>query len=217
MACLVESAGRRTLNLFDYVGGLTIQLGAGLRALATALPFTGNRYRWKASIRQMMEIGVQALPMVGLMAMCAGFILAMQGASELKRFGAIRYVIDLVAVGFTRELGPLLTAIAVSGRSGSAFSAEIGTMMVTEEVDALRVMAFDPIQFVMAPKFLAALIVIPCLSIFANLCGILAGWIFMFFSAHLGFVLYTRYALDSIAIHDVIGGLVKSMAFAIII
>jgi hypothetical protein len=86
----------------------------------------------------MLEIGVDALPMVALMAMCSGFILAMQGASELRRFGALHYVIDLVAVGFTRELGPLLTAIAVSGRSGSAFAAEIGTMTVTEEIAALK-------------------------------------------------------------------------------
>jgi len=214
---LIENVGKATVNLLDYAGGLTVQLWAGLRALGTTLPISGSRLRWKSSVGQMLQIGVDALPMVGLMSICAGFILAMQGASELKRFGAIRYVIDLVSVGFTRELGPLLTAIAVSGRSGSAFSAEIGTMKVTEEIDALRVMAFDPIEFVLAPKFLAALIMIPCLSIFANVCGILAGWIFMFFSTHLGFGLYVRYALDSIEIHDVIGGLIKSLAFATII
>ena len=217
MTALIENAGKATLNLLDYIGGLTVQLWAGLRALRTTLPISGSRNRWKSSVGQMLQVGVDALPMVGLMSICAGFILAMQGASELKRFGAIRYVIDLVAVGFTRELGPLLTAIAVSGRSGSAFSAEIGTMKVTEEIDALRVMAFDPIEFVLAPKFLAALIMIPCLSIFANVCGILAGWLFMFFSTHLGFGLYVRYALDSIDIHDVIGGLIKSLAFATII
>ena len=121
------------------------------------------------------------------------------------------------AIGFTRELGPLVTAIAVSGRSGSAFSAEIGTMVVTEEVDALRVMAFDPVEFVIAPKYLAALITIPCLSILADVCGILSGWIFMFFSTHLEFGLYLRYSLDSIQIHDVLIGLVKSLAFATII
>lgn len=217
MTALLENAGKATLNLLDYVGGLTVQLWAGVRALGAALPISGSHHRWKASVSQMLQVGVDALPMVGLMSICAGFILAMQGASELKRFGAIRYVIDLVAVGFTRDLGPLLTAIAISGRSGSAFSAEIGTMKVTEEIDALRVMAFDPIEFVLAPKFLAALIMIPCLSIFANVCGILAGWIFMFFSSHLGFGLYLRYALDSIDIHDVIGGLIKSLAFATII
>lgn len=217
MATLLEGVGRRTLDQLDYVGSLNIQLWATLRAMVTALPFVGNRYRWKASVRQMLEIGVDALPMVALMAVCTGFILAMQGASELRRFGAIHYVIDLVAVGFTRELGPLLTAVAVSGRSGSAFAAEIGTMEVTEEIDALRVMAFEPVEFVLAPKYLAALVAVPCLSIVSNLCGILAGGLFMFFSTRLGLLLYLRYVLSSIALRDVISGLIKSVAFATII
>ena len=217
MATLTERVGTRTLDHLGYVGGLNLQLWAALKAMGTALPFVGNRHRWKASVHQMLEIGVDALPMVGLMAVCAGFILAMQGASELRRFGALHYVIDLVAVGFTRELGPLLTAIAVSGRSGSAFAAEIGTMMVTEEIDALRVMAFEPIEFVLAPKYLAALITIPCLSILCNLCGILAGGIFMFFSTRLGLVLYLRYVLSSIVLRDVVSGLIKSVAFATIV
>ena len=217
MVALVEDVGRATLSLFDYVGGLSLQLWAAVRALGAVLPIVGNRHRWKSSVGQMLQIGVHAFPMVGLMSICAGFILAMQGASELRRFGAIRYVIDLVAVGFTREMGPLLTAIAMSGRSGSAFSAEIGTMMVTEEVDALRVMALDPVEFVLAPKYLAALIMIPCLSIFANVCGLLSGWTFMFFSTHLGLGLYLKYALASIAMRDVVGGLIKSLVFATII
>jgi phospholipid/cholesterol/gamma-HCH transport system permease protein len=217
MPTLTESTGRRTLHDLDYIGGLSIQWWASVRALGASLPFAGNRYRWKAAVRQMLEIGVDAAPMVGLMAVCAGFILAMQGASELRRFGALHYVIDLVAIGFTRELGPLLTAVAVSGRSGSAFSAEIGTMMVTEEVDALKVMAFEPIEFVLAPKYLAALITVPCLSILANVCGILAGGIFMFSATHLGLGLYLRDVLNTIQLQDVISGLIKSLAFATII
>jgi phospholipid/cholesterol/gamma-HCH transport system permease protein len=217
MATVLEGVGRETLGQLDYTGSLNIQLWATLRALPTALPFIGNRYRWKASVRQMLEIGVNALPMVGLMAICSGIILAMQGASELRRFGALHYVIDLVAVGFTRELGPLLTAIAVSGRSGSAFAAEIGTMKVTEEIDALRTMAFEPVEFVLAPKYLAALITVPCLSIVSNVCGIFAGGLFMFFSTHLGLLLYLRYVLTSIVLRDVISGLIKSVAFATII
>jgi phospholipid/cholesterol/gamma-HCH transport system permease protein len=217
MATFTESLGRATLKHLDYVGGLSTQLWAAFRALGAALPVTGNRYRWKASIRQMLQIGVQAVPMVGLMAVCGGFILAMQGATELRRVGALHYVVDLVAVGFTRELGPLLTAIAVSGRSGSAFSAEIGTMMVTEEVDALRVMAFEPIEFVLVPKYLAALITVPCLSIISNVCGILAGGIFMFFSTDLDLRLYLQDVLTSIQLQDVVSGLIKSLAFATII
>jgi len=217
MPTLVDNIGRSTLTSLEYLGALTAQSWAAVRSLKSVSPFVGNKFRWKASIREMLDIGVDAFPMVALMAICAGFILAMQGAAELRRFGALHYVIDLVAVGFTRELGPLLTAIAVSGRSGSAFSAEIGTMRVTEEIDALRVMAFDPIEFVLAPKFIAALIVVPCLSILSNACGILAGGIFMFFSTHLSLGLYLRYVLNSIALRDVISGLIKSLAFAAII
>lgn len=217
MANVLEDIGKKTVGHLDYVGSVNIQWWATLRALRSALPFVGNPYRWRTSVRQMMQIGVDALPMVSLMAICTGFILAMQGASELRRFGAIHYVIDLVAVGFTRELGPLLTAIAVSGRSGSAFAAEIGTMKVTEELDSLRVMALEPIEFVLAPKYLAAMITVPCLSVLSNLCGILAGGLFMFFSTHLSPMLYMRDVLESIQLRDVITGLIKSVAFATII
>src|SRR5215467_10484005 len=217
MATVFESVGKRTIEHLDYVGSLNIQLWSTLRAIKSALPLVGNRYRWKATVQQIIQIGYDALPMVSLMAMCTGFILALQGASELRRFGALHYVIDLVAVGFTRELGPLLTAVAVSGRSGSAFAAEIGTMKVTEEIDALKVMAFEPVEFVLAPKFLAALVAVPCLSIVSNLFGILAGGLFMFFSTHLGLLLYLRYVLSSIELRDVSAGLIKSLAFAVII
>ena len=158
---IVERVGSATLRHVEYVGALVIQLRNALGALRRTLPLVGNRYRWRSAIHQMLAVGVDAFPMVGIMAVCAGFILAMQGASELRRFGAMQFVVDLVTIGFTRELGPLLTAIAVSGRSGSAFSAEIGSMVVTEEIDALRTMAIDPVEFVLAPKFLAALIVLP--------------------------------------------------------
>src|ERR1700739_1958973 len=185
MVNVLENVGERTIEHLDYVGSLNIQLWATLRAMGRALPFVGNRYRWRATVRQILEIGVDAMPMVSLMAICTGFILAMQGASELRRFGAMQYVIDLVTVGFTRELGPLLTAIAVSGRSGSAFSAEIGSMVVTEEVDALRTMAIEPIEFVLAPKYLAALVVLPCLTIVSSACGIFAGALFMRISTNM--------------------------------
>src|ERR1700674_1331470 len=217
MANILESVGEKTIEHLDYVGSLNIQWWATLRAMWQSLPFVGNRYRWQATVRQMLEIGVDAMPMVSLMAICTGFILAMQGASELRRFGAMQYVIDLVAVGFTRELGPLLTAIAVSGRSGSAFAAEIGTMKVTEELDSLRVMALEPVEFVLAPKYLAALISVPCLSIISNFFGILAGGLFMFFSTRLAPLLYVHYVFNSINLRDVITGLIKSGVVATII
>jgi phospholipid/cholesterol/gamma-HCH transport system permease protein len=217
MANILEITGKGTLNYLEYLGSLNIQLWATLRSMRSALPLVGNRHRWKAAVHQMLDIGFNALPMIALLAMCSGFILAMQGASELRRFGALRYVIDLVVVGFTRELGPLLTAVAVSGRSGSAFAAEIGMMAVTEEIDALKVMAFEPVEFILAPKYVAALIAIPCLTIVSNFFGILAGGLFMLFSTHLTLPLYFHYVMTSIALRDLVVGMIKSVAFATIV
>jgi len=214
---VVERLGSATLRHIEYVGALVIQLGNALGSLGRTLPLVGNRNRWRSAIGQMLVVGVDAFPMVGVMAVCAGFILAMQGASELRRFGAMEFVVDLVTIGFTRELGPLLTAIAVSGRSGSAFSAEIGSMVITEEMDALRTMGIDPLEFVLAPKYLAALIVLPCLTILSNACGILAGGAFMRLSTDMAFGVYLRDVAHSMALRDVITGLVKSVAFATII
>src|ERR1700739_117535 len=176
---MLDQVGHSTLDYLEYVGGLVIQSGKTVKALPRTLPMIGNWTRWRSAIGQMLAVGVDAIPMVGIMAVCSGFILAMQGASETRRFGAIQFVIDLVTIGFTRELGPLLTAIAVSGRSGSAFSAEIGTMVVSEEIDVLRPMGIDPVEFVLAPKCLGALIMLPCLTVVSSACGILAGGAFM--------------------------------------
>jgi phospholipid/cholesterol/gamma-HCH transport system permease protein len=214
---LLERVGHSTLGHLEYIGGLAIQSGKTVRALGKTLPVVGNRNRWRSAMLQMLVVGVDAIPIVGIMAICAGFILAMQGALELRRFGAMQFVIDLVTIGFTRELGPLLTAIAVSGRSGSAFSAEIGTMVVTEEIDALRTMAIDPVEFVLAPKFLAALIMVPCLTVLSNACGILAGGAFMRIASGMAFGVYLSGVIRSMVLRDVITGLVKSLAFAAII
>jgi phospholipid/cholesterol/gamma-HCH transport system permease protein len=210
---VVERLGGATLRQLGYVGALVIQFRNALGALTRM----AGRNRWRSAIRQMLSIGVEAFPMVSVMAICGGFILAMQGASELRRFGAMDFVVDLVTIGFMRELGPLLTAIAVSGRSGSAFSAEIGSMVVTEEIDALRTMAIDPIDFVLAPKYLAALIVLPCLTIISNACGILAGGLFMRFSTGMALTVYLQDVVHSMALRDVVIGLVKSVAFATIV
>lgn len=214
---VLEHLGNSTLRHLEYVGGLTMQLRAALSSLGQVLPVVGNRNRWRSVIRQMLAVGVDAFPMVGIMAMCSGFILAIQGASELRQFGAMKLVVDLVSIGFTRELGPLLAAIAVSGRSGSAFSAEIGSMVVTEEVDVLRTMAIDPIEFLLAPKYLAMLVALPCLTILSNAFGILAGGLFMRFSTEVTLGVYLRNVAQSIVLRDVMTGLLKSLAFATII
>jgi phospholipid/cholesterol/gamma-HCH transport system permease protein len=214
---VLERIGSGAIHRLAYVGELSLQFWAGLRASPYVLPFVGKRGRWQTAIRQMSEIGVDALPMIGIVAGCAGFIFAMQSGAELRRFGAMQLVIDIVAIGFTRELGPLLTAIVVSGRSGSAFSAEIGTMVVTNEIDALRTMALDPIEMLLAPKYVAAMITVPCLTIMSNVFGILAGAVFMYLSTSMTFPMYWRYVANAIVLRDVFTGLVKSVAFATII
>lgn len=212
-----ERLGGAVIGEIAYVGGMAMQFGSSVLALGRTLPLVGGRDRWRSAINQMLAVGFDAAPMVAVMALCSGFILAFQGASELRRVGAMQYVIQLVTISFTREMGPLLTAIAVSGRSGSAFSAEIGSMVVTEEMDALRTMAIDPIEFVLAPKFLAALIVVPCLSIVCSASGILAGALFMRFGTGMPFSVYYRGVVGAIVLRDLMMGLLKSAAFATII
>ncbi len=214
---VLEAVGGGVDRGLAYVGGLTIQFWSALRASPRVLPFIGKRGRWRATRQQMAVVGVDALPMVGIMSVCTGFILAMQAGAELRRFGALQYVMDTVAIAFTRELGPLLTAFVVSGRSGSAFSAEIGTMEVTSEIDALRTMPVDPIEFVLAPKYIASMIVIPCLSIMSNVFGILAGSAFMYMETNLRLSMYLQYVANSIYLRDVLTGVLKSVVFAAII
>jgi phospholipid/cholesterol/gamma-HCH transport system permease protein len=214
---ILEATGSCVIGQLSYVGGLTVQFWSSLRASSRVLPVLGKRGRWKTALRQIVSIGAQGLPMIGILSICVGFILSIQVAAELQRFGAIQLVIDIVAIAFTRELGPLVTAIVVSGRSGSAFSAEIGTMVATNEIDALRTMAIDPVEFVLAPKFLAALIAVPCLTVMSSFFGIMAGAGFMYLQTDMTLGMYLTYVFDSILLRDVFLGLLKSVAFATII
>jgi phospholipid/cholesterol/gamma-HCH transport system permease protein len=214
---VLEAIGSSVIERLSYLGNLTTQFGSALDAFPRLVPFVGRRGRWRSALRQMAAIGVGALPMVAIVAACGGSILAIQSASELGQFGAMHLVVDIVVIAFTRELGPLLTAIVVSGRSGSAFSAEIGTMVVTEEIDALRTMAIDPIELVLAPKYLAAMIVVPCLTIMSSLCGILSGGVFMYLQVNMTLPIYLRDVASAILLRDVFTGLVKSVVFATII
>ena len=213
----LEQAGQAAIVQVEDAGALTMQFWSVLRKRPRVLPIVGDRRRWRSAVEQMLAIGASALPMAGAMSLCTGFILALQSASELRRFGALGFVVDLVAISFTRELGPLITALSVSGRSASAISAEIGTMVVTEEIDALRVMGIDPVEFTLAPKYLAALITLPCLTVFSTLCGILAGYLFMAFSMDMSLRVYFKAVAEAIVLQDLAFMLVKSLLFATII
>ena len=129
----------------------------------------------------------------------------------------MEFVVDLVVIAFTRELGPLITALSVSGRSASAISAEIGTSVVTEEIDALRVMGLDPVEFTLAPKYLGALVTLPCLTILSTLCGIFAGYLFLALSMDMSLRTYFQAVAEAILLRDVALMLVKSLLFATII
>jgi len=213
----IEATGSAAIRQVSYIGDVTLQFWASLRASIRVLPIVGKRGRWQTAMKQVIAIGIQGLPMIAILSACVGFIVAIQVAGELRRFGAIQLVISIVAIGFTRELGPLVTAVVVSGRSGSAFSAEIGTMVATNEIDALRTMAIDPVEFVLAPKFIASLIAVPCLTVMSNVFGLLAGAAFMYASTEMTLKIYLTYAMEAILMRDVLLGMLKSVAFATII
>jgi len=208
--------GRATLGGLAYLGGLA-RLGARSAYLTFVGPFQGRSLRLERAVHQAMAVGIEALPILSLITFFIGVILALQSAYELRKFGALNFVASAVAISMTRELGPLMTAIVVIGRSGSAFAAEIGTMKVTEEIDALETMALDSVQFLVTPKFLAMLVMLPCLTTWADLMGILGGSLFGVSNA--GFTLfgYLRTSLDALYLRDITTGLLKSVMFGMTI
>jgi phospholipid/cholesterol/gamma-HCH transport system permease protein len=199
-----------------YLGSLA-SLGARAAYYTFVGPFQGKPLRLQRAIAQAMQVGVRALPILSLITFFIGLILALQSAYELRKFGALNYVAGAVAISMTRELGPLITAIVVIGRSGSAFAAEIGTMKVTEEIDALETMAISPIHFLVTPKFLAMIVMLPCLTIWANSMGILGGALFGVAQADFTFGRYIQASLDALFLRDIVTGLIKSVMFGITI
>jgi phospholipid/cholesterol/gamma-HCH transport system permease protein len=213
----VEEVGRASLGAVQYVGALALQFWRSLQGIKTINPFALHPLRWKRAIDEMLAAGVGAVPIVALTAFCSGLILAFQGGSQLRKLGALELVIPLVAIGITREAGPLITAITVSGRSASAFSAEIGAMVITDEISVLKTMAMDPVQLLVSPKFLALLLVMPCLTVVADVAGVLAGGWFVYSTIGTSLWLYIHAALDSLYVRDIVGGLIKSIVFATLI
>jgi phospholipid/cholesterol/gamma-HCH transport system permease protein len=213
---LTRKVGASVLGGITYVGSLTLLTGRAAYFTFIA-PFHGKPMRLQRAVSQAMEAGVRALPILSLITFFIGLILALQAAYELRRFGAMSYVASAVALSMTRELGPLITAVIVIGRSGSAFAAEIGTMKVTEEIDALETMAISPVGFLVAPKFVAMVLMVPCLTIWANFMGILGGGLFGVWQADFTFARYILASLDALFLRDVLTGLVKSFMFGVTI
>ncbi|MCK5527783.1 MAG: MlaE family lipid ABC transporter permease subunit [Candidatus Latescibacteria bacterium] len=166
---------------------------------------------------QAVLLGSQALPIVGLILFLIGFITALQSAAQLRQFGANIYVADLLAIGIVCELGPLMTAIIVSGRSGSAIAAEIATMKFTEEIDALKTMGLDPIRFVVVPKFLAMTLCMPLLVVMADVIGIFGGFVVGVTYLNVGAVPFAREVVEALFLRDLLIGLFKSISFSWVI
>ncbi len=177
-------------------------------------PLRGKPFRLSAVFQQLVRIGVQAIPMTALTSLSIGFTLAMQGAHELSRMGATAYVPDLVGISLLRELGPLLVGVVVIGRSGSAVTAELGTMKVSEEIEALEVMAIDPVRYLVVPRFLAMLIMLPVLTIFGDYVGIVGGWSVCHFALGMPTDTFILRFLEASTPMDLWSGIIKSVVFA---
>jgi phospholipid/cholesterol/gamma-HCH transport system permease protein len=210
------SAGRSGANFSVHLIRIS-KLSAQSLFWIFLAPFSGRKIRWSLTFVQMVRIGVNSLPIVGVITFFVGLIIAMQSAYQLERFGATIYVADLVGVSVTRELGPLITAIIIAGRSGSAIAAEIGTMKVSEEIDALQTMGINPIGYLVVPRTLAMIIVVPCLTVLADLLGIAGGFVLAVFNLKLPMLAYFNQTAEAIMLSDFLTGLIKSFFFAIII
>lgn len=184
---------------------------------ALIAPFRGKGVKHHYVTTQMVEIGVNSIGIVFLISIFMGMVLALQTAYQLKKFGALIYVAALLAIAFVREIGPLLTSIVVAGRSGSAMAAELGTMKVSEEVQALETMGVNPVRFLVVPRLVAIIVMLPCLTILSNVLGMVGGWIVGTSFLGIPAGLYFQKTVESLVMKDVVTGLIKSFFFAGII
>jgi phospholipid/cholesterol/gamma-HCH transport system permease protein len=212
---LLGGIGGGVERTLAYLGGLAALIGKASAALLFS-PLKRGRSSQRA-VHQAMMVGVQAIPIITLITFFVGVIIALQGAYGLQRLGAMHLVAGLVAISITRELGPLVAAIVVIGRSGSAFAAEIGAMRVSEELDALKAMALNPIDFLVAPKLAAMAIMLPCLTIWSDLMGVMGGALFGVAGAGFTFGGYFIATREALALRDVTTGIAKSLVFGIVI
>src|SRR5215469_14138939 len=211
----LSGIGTGSERILAYVGGLAALVGRGTAGLFFSRLKRGRSFQ--RSVHQAMVVGVRAIPIITLITFFVGVIIALQGAYGLQRLGAMQLVAGLVAISITRELGPLVAAIVVIGRSGSSFAAEIGAMRVSEELDALKTMALDPVAFLVTPKLIAMMLMMPCLTIWSDLMGVLGGALFGVNGAGFTFGSYFIATREALALRDVTTGLVKSLVFGMVI
>nr|WP_080885164.1 MlaE family lipid ABC transporter permease subunit [Nitrospira japonica] len=211
----VEQIGRATVTLCRDVVALIAFVGELCAALGRAALRPGL-VRWRDVFLTAELAGVNALPIVALLGFLLGLIMAFQSAIPMREFGADIYVANLIGLSMLRELGPLLTAIILAGRSGSAFAAELGTMKVSEELDALVTMGLEPVDFLVVPRVLAAVVMTPLLAIWAGFLGLIGGAVVMR-SLGFPFVTYVIQVESAVTVSDMIGGLSKAFVFGIVV
>lgn len=212
---LVEEVGQSAVQLWDDIREVISFIGQLGHAIVKAA-LHPSTVRWRDTLLVAEELGVNALPIVALLSFLVGVIMAFQAAVALRQFGAEIFVANMIGLSVLREMGPLMTAIILAGRSGSAFAAEIGTMKVREEIDALKTMGLEPVRFLVVPRVLAGVAMTPVLTVFADLFGVMGGSVVMM---SLGFPLITFFnqLQSAVSYGSLVGGLVKAFAFGILI
>ncbi len=212
----VEGVGRAVAGAAGTLAGLAGYLGIFLAGLARSIRHP-REFRFTALVAHCEEVGVKAVPIVALMAFLIGVVLAFQGAVQLRQFGAEVFVVDLIAVSVLRELGVLLTAIIVAGRTASAFTAAIGSMKMREEIDAMRTLGLDPATVLFVPRILALLLMLPILGLIANVAGIFGGALMSWVELGISPAMFRTRLVEGGYSDQLMVGLVKAPVFALII
>ncbi|HET7833673.1 MAG TPA: MlaE family lipid ABC transporter permease subunit [Gallionella sp.] len=213
---VLDRFGRSTWTGLRGAFGLLSFLGANTVALVRSL-VQPQRIRWRPIWYNLQMTGVAALPITGLLTFLLGIVIAYQGAEQLRRFGANIYIVDLVGLSMLRELSPLITAIIIAGRSGSAYAAQIGTMKVTEEVDALRTIGIGPLDLLVLPKVLALVLALPLLTVYTDIMGVLGGMVMARAQLDVSFDSFIDRLGDAVSLTSFLIGVGKAPVFAVII
>ena len=212
----LERVGRSAMTNVEQAVALLSFVGETATAAARQLTHPG-RIRWRILLRNIQIGGFNALPIIGLTSFLLGVVVAYQGADQLKNYGANIFVVDLVGYSMLREFAPLISAIIIAGRSGSAYTAEIGTMVITEEIDALRTIDIDPIDLLVIPKIAALLIALPLLTVFADITGVIGGMVMARTQLGVGFHEFIERFGREMHGATLLVGIGKSVVFALII
>lgn len=212
----LEAIGRKVVDWMKYQGQLLGYLGLFLSRLGRSI-LHPSEFRLTALVHHCQEVGLRAVPIVALMSFLIGIVLAFQGATQLRQFGAEVFVVDLISVSILRELGILLTSIIVAGRTASAFTAAIGSMKMREEVDAMRTLGIDPVSALIVPRVLALLLMLPILGLLSNVAGIFGGGLMSWLELGISPGMFVSRLLEGTDVRHFVVGISKAPVFAVII